>query len=154
MPRGVRPHEGIPRRQHDPGAGRKNHLGAGGGPRHDPAGPVKTRPYIRYESMHYWANGERVMKAGNKKITAGSHMPTPTKSIWQVNSNSSLGNQKGHFDGVNNTLPDCGLGVYNDWWWTASCEYSDIVYGVDSGMEFKHPDLTAANPTPFVPLLP
>jgi len=123
-------------------------------PQLDPAGPVKTRPYIRYESMHYWANGERVMKAGNKKITAGSHMPTPTKSIWQVNSNSSLGNQKGHFDVVNNTLPRCELVVYNDWWWTASCEYSDIVYGVDSWMEFKHPDMTASNTNPFVQLYP
>jgi len=120
----------------------------------DPDGAPAVKPYIRYESMHYWANGERLMKAGDKKITVGAHVPTPTKSIWQVNSNSSLGNQKGHFDVVNNTLPRCECVVYNEWWWTASCEYSDIVYGVDSWMEFKYPDMTASNTNPFVQLYP
>lgn len=116
----------------------------------DAGGPVKTRYTIRYESMHYWANGERLMKAGSKKITTGAHVPTPTKTIWQVNSNSSLGNQKGHFDVVNNTLPRSECVAYNEWWWTASCEYSDIVYGVDSWMEFKYPDMTASCTNPFL----
>jgi nitrate reductase / nitrite oxidoreductase, alpha subunit len=119
-------------------------------PQLDLAGAPRLRSTIRYESLHYWANGERIMKAGNKKITTGAHVPTPTKGIWQVNSNSSLGNQKGHYDVVNNTLPRCELVVYNEWWWTASCEYSDIVYGVDSWMEFKYPDMTASNTNPFV----
>jgi nitrate reductase alpha subunit len=119
-------------------------------PQLDPAGPVKTRSYLRPESMHYWANGERLMKAGNKKITTGAHVPTPTKTIWQVNSNSSLGNQKGFYDVVFNTLPRAELVVYNEWWWTGSCEFSDIVYGVDSWMEFKYPDMTASNTNPFV----
>ena len=44
---------------------------------------------------------------------------------------------------VFNTLPRAECVVYNDWWWTASCEYSDIVYGVDSWMEFKYVDMTA-----------
>lgn len=123
-------------------------------PQLDAAGAVEVKPYLRYESMHYWANGERPMKAGNKKITQGAHLPTPTKAIWQVNSNSSLGNQKGHFDVVNNTLPRCELVVYNDWWWTASCEYSDVVYGVDSWMEFKFPDMTASNTNPFLQIYP
>ena len=83
--------------------------------------------------MHFWANGERLMKAGDKKIAVGAHVPTPTKAIWQVNSNSSLGNQKSHYDVVNNTLPRSELVVYNEWWWTASCEYCDIVYGVTPG---------------------
>jgi len=120
----------------------------------EPHGEVKYKSYLRYESMHYWANGERLMKAGEKKITTGAHVPTPTKSIWQVNSNSSLGNQKGHYDVVFNTLPRCELVVYNEWWWTASCEYSDIVYGVDSWMEFKYPDMTASNTNPFLQLYP
>ncbi len=123
-------------------------------PQLDPAGPVKTRLTLRPESMHYWANGERLMKAGDKKITAGAHVPTPTKAIWQVNSNSSLGNQKGFYDVVFNTLPRAELVVYNEWWWTASCEFSDIVYGVDSWMEFKYPDMTASNTNPFVQAYP
>jgi len=120
----------------------------------DPAGAVAYKLYYRPESMHYWANGERLMEAGNKKITTGRHLPTPTKAIWQVNSNSSLGNQKGHYDVVNNTLPRAELVVYNDWWWTGSCEYSDIVYGVDAWMEFKLPDFTASNTNPFLQLYP
>jgi nitrate reductase alpha subunit len=123
-------------------------------PQTDPAGLAKTKSYLRYESLHYWANGERLMKAGRKSITRGAHVPTPTKAIWQTNSNSSLGNQKGHYDVVNNTLPRCELVVYNDWWWTASCEYSDIVYGVDSWLEFKYPDMTASNSNPFVQVFP
>jgi nitrate reductase alpha subunit len=123
-------------------------------PQLDPAGAVKTRYALRPESMHYWANGERLMKAGDKTITTGAHVPTPTKAIWQVNSNSSLGNQKGHYDVVNNTLPRAELVVYNDWWWTGSCEYSDIVYGVDAWMEFKYPDMTASNTNPFLQAYP
>jgi len=119
-------------------------------PQLDPAGPVKGRATLRPESMHYWANGERLMQAGDKKITTGAHVPTPTKSIWQVNSNSSLGNQKGFYDVVFNTLPRAECVVYNEWWWTASCEFSDIVYGVDSWMEFKFPDMTASNTNPFL----
>ncbi|MGQ0662052.1 MAG: molybdopterin-dependent oxidoreductase [Pseudomonadota bacterium] len=123
-------------------------------PQLDPAGAVATKLYLRPESMHYWANGERLMKAGDKKITAGAHVPTPTKAMWQVNSNSSLGNQKGFYDVVFNTLPRCEVVVYNDWWWTASCEFSDIVYGVDSWMEFKYPDLTASNTNLFLQAYP
>ncbi|MBF0162725.1 MAG: molybdopterin-dependent oxidoreductase, partial [Magnetococcales bacterium] len=120
----------------------------------DPAGKVTPKLYLRPESMHYWANGERIMKAGNKKITTGKHVPTPTKTIWQVNSNSSLGNQKGHYDVVFNTLPKAECVVYNEWWWTASCEYSDIIYGVDAWIEFKVTDMTASNSNPFVQLYP
>ncbi|MBF0308320.1 MAG: molybdopterin-dependent oxidoreductase [Magnetococcales bacterium] len=119
-------------------------------PQLDAEGKPEVKLYLRPESMHYWANGERVMKAGNKKITAGAHMPTPTKAIWQVNSNSSLGNQKGMYDVVFNTLPKVEVVVYNEWWWTASCEFSDIVYGVDSWMEMKIPDMTASNTNPFL----
>jgi nitrate reductase alpha subunit len=123
-------------------------------PQLDEKGAVKQKYLTRYESMHYWANGERLMKAGKKTITAGGHVPTPTKAIWQTNSNSSLGNQKGHYDVVNNTLPRAEVVVYNDWWWTASCEYSDIVYGIDAWMEFKHPDMTASNTNPFLQVFP
>jgi len=119
-----------------------------------PDGPVHEHGYSRYESMHYWANGERLSKAGDKTVTLGAHVPTPTKAIWQTNSNSSLGNQKGHYDVVFNTLPRVECVVYSDWWWTGSCEYSDIVYGVDSWLEFKRPDMTASNTNPFLQVFP
>lgn len=123
-------------------------------PQVDPEGKTTSRYCLRYESLHYWANDERLMKAGDKKITKGGHVPTPTKAIWQANSNSSLGNIKGHYDVVFNTLPRSECVVYSEWWWTASCEYSDIVYGVDSWAEMKHPDMTASNTNPFLQIFP
>ena len=120
----------------------------------DPSGPIKVRAVIRGESMNYWANGERLMKAGNKKITTGYHVPTPTKTVWQVNSNSSLGNQKNVYDLVFNTLKRCEVVAYNEWWWTASCEFCDVVYGVDSWMEFEFADMTGSNTNPFVQIYP
>jgi nitrate reductase / nitrite oxidoreductase, alpha subunit len=117
-------------------------------------GELRSRYCLRYESLHYWTNDERLMKAGNKKITKGAHVPTPTKAIWQANSNSSLGNTKGAYDVMFNTLPRSECVVYSEWWWTASCEFSDIVYGVDSWAEIKHPDMTASNTNPFLQVFP
>lgn len=123
-------------------------------PQLDEKGSVKTKYTTRYESLHYFINGERLMKAGDKKITTGKHVPTPTKALWQSNSNSSLGNAKNHYDVVFNTLPRVECVVYSEWWWTASCEYSDIVYGVDCWAETKLPDMTASNTNPFVQIFP
>ena len=66
-------------------------------------------------------------------------MPTPTKAIWLTNSNSLIGNVKCHYNVVVNTLPKQECVVVNDWWWSGSCEYADIVFGVDSWMELKYP---------------
>ncbi len=55
-----------------------------------------------------------------------------------------------HGDVVFNTLPRQEAVAINEWWWSGSCEYADIVYGVDSWMEFKFPDMTASNTNPFL----
>jgi nitrate reductase alpha subunit len=119
-----------------------------------PAGPVKTRSYLRGESIHYYAAGEVVHREGAKQFTTGPHVPTPTKSIWLSNSNSQIANTKYHYDVVFNTLPRQECVVVNDWWWSGSCEYADIVYGVDSWMELKYPDMTASNTNPFLQIFP
>jgi nitrate reductase alpha subunit len=118
------------------------------------AGPVAVRSYVRYESLHYYAAGERILREGQKQFTTGPHVPTPTKAIWLSNSNSQIANTKYHYDVVFNTLPRQECVVVNEWWWSGSCEYADIVYGVDSWMEFKYPDLTASNTNPFVQVFP
>jgi nitrate reductase alpha subunit len=123
-------------------------------PQLDPAGPVSVRPYGRYESLHYYAAGEVIHRVGTKQFTTGPHVPTPTKAIWLTNSNSQIANSKYHYDVVFNTLPRQECLAINDWWWSGSCEYADIVYGVDSWMEFKYPDLTASNTNPFVQVFP
>jgi len=113
-------------------------------------GPVTTRSYYRGESLHYYAAGEVVHREGTKQFTTGPHVPTPTKAIWLSNSNSQIANTKYHYNVVFNTLPRQECVVVNEWWWSGSCEYADIVYGVDSWMEFKYPDITASNTNPFL----
>jgi nitrate reductase alpha subunit len=120
----------------------------------DPTRPVAIKSYGRYESLHYYAAGEVIHREGTKQFTTGAHVPTPTKAIWLTNSNSQIANTKYHYDVVFNTLPRQECVVINDWWWSGSCEYADIVYGVDSWMELKYPDMTASNTNPFVQIFP
>ncbi len=120
----------------------------------DPAGKVSTKKYLHYESLHYYNYGDRPLRRGNTLFTGKGHLPTPTKAMWLNNSNSVIGNVKWHFDVVNNTLPKVEFIAFSDWWWTASCEYSDIVFACDSWAEFKHTDMTASCTNPFVQLYP
>jgi nitrate reductase alpha subunit len=114
----------------------------------------KIKKYSHYESLHYFNYGDRPLKLGNKMFTGEGHMPTPTKAMWLNNSNSVIGNVKWHYDVVNNTLPKLEFIAYNDWWWTGSCEYSDIVFAVDSWAEFKAPDMCGSCTNPFVQIYP
>jgi nitrate reductase / nitrite oxidoreductase, alpha subunit len=116
--------------------------------------PVKTKGYLQYESLHYLNYGSRPLRVGNKLFTGSGHVPTPTKVSWQSNSNSSLGNIKWHYDFTVNTLPKIEFVCYTDWWWTASCEYSDLVFACDSWAEFSHPDMTASCTNPFLQVYP
>ncbi len=120
----------------------------------DPKGKVATKKYLHYESLHYYNYGDRPLRVGNKLFTGKGHLPTPTKAMWLNNSNSVIGNVKWHYDVVNNTLPKIEFIAFSDWWWTASCEYSDIVFACDSWAEFKAPDMTASCTNPFVQIYP
>lgn len=120
----------------------------------DPNKPAKVKPYLYFESSHFYNYGDRPLRVGNRLLTDSSHMPTPTKVMLQSNSNSSLGNSKGHYDLVINTLPRFELIMYNEWNWSASCEYSDIVWGVDSWLEAKYNDISASATNPFLYTLP
>ncbi|MBM3140662.1 MAG: molybdopterin-dependent oxidoreductase [Candidatus Rokubacteria bacterium] len=116
--------------------------------------PARTRVFYKTESAHYYNYGDRPLRVGNKNFTGASHMPTPTKIMHFGNSNSILGNAKWHHDVVHNTLPKIDAIFCNEWWWTASCEYADIVFGVDSWAETKAPDATGSCTNPFVQLFP
>ncbi len=115
---------------------------------------VKSKKYTKYESLHYFNYGDRPLRYGKSLLTGQGHVPTPTKAMWLNNSNSVIGNIKWHYDVVHNTLPKLEMIAYADWWWTGSCEYSDIVFGVDSWAEFKAPDMTASCTNPFVQVFP
>jgi nitrate reductase / nitrite oxidoreductase, alpha subunit len=123
-------------------------------PQLDPAGPVSTAAYRTFESLHYLNYGDRVLREGTKLFTGQTHTPTPTKAMWLANTNSAVGNIKWHYDFVFNTLMRVECLAVNEWWWTGSCEYADVVYGVDSWMEFKVPDMTASCTNPFVQVFP
>jgi nitrate reductase alpha subunit len=116
--------------------------------------PAKVKRYYKAESAHYWNYGERPLRAGDNQLTGKSHMPTPSKFIWFGNSNSLLGNAKWSFDVVHNTLPKQDAVFCNEWFWTSSCEYSDMVFAVDSWAEFKLPDMTASCTNPFLMAFP
>jgi len=120
----------------------------------DPNQPARTRSYVRAESAHYFNYGDRPLRVGNKNFTGKTHMPTPTKFMWFANSNSLLGNIKGFYDVMHNTLPKVETIVVNEWWWTLSCEYADVVFGVDSWAEHKHPDMAGSVTNPFVTVYP
>ena len=42
----------------------------------------------------------------------------------------------------------------NEWWWTASCEYADVVFGVDSWGEYNVHDITQSCTNPFMQVMP
>ncbi|MFN8122934.1 MAG: molybdopterin-dependent oxidoreductase [Thermoleophilia bacterium] len=116
--------------------------------------PARIGKYYKAESAHYWNYGERPLRGGDTMITGKSHMPTPTKLIWFANSNSLLGNAKWSYDVVKNTLPNQDAVFCNEWFWTSSCEYSDLVFAVDSWAEVKLPDMTASCTNPFLMAFP
>ena len=123
-------------------------------PELDPAKPAKVKRRWQAESVHYWNHGDTILRAGNAVLTGSTHMPTPTKSIMVANSNSLIGNAKGHYDTVVNTMKRVEFVSVSDWWWTASCEYADVVFPVDSWAEFKYPDMTISVTSPFLYTFP
>jgi len=120
----------------------------------DPNKKAKLRGYFKFESAHYYNHSDKPLRVGNKNFTGKTHMPTPTKSLMFCNANSILGNLKGHYEAVVNTLPNIEMISVADWWWSTSCEYADIVWGVDSWGEFQFPDATASVTNPFLQMFP
>jgi nitrate reductase alpha subunit len=116
----------------------------------DPAKPARAKSYYKGESAHYYNYGDRPLRVGNKMFTGKTHMPTPTKSVILSNSNSILGNVKWAYNVIMNTLPKIEMFVTSDWFWTATCEYSDIVLAADPWHERKKPDIYAAVSNPFL----
>lgn len=120
----------------------------------DPSKPAHKGKYLLYESAHYYDYDDRPLRIGNKNFTGKSHMPSPTKSMWVANANSILGNAKWAHNVFQNTIPKIDMVVVNEWFWTASCEYADIVFGVDSWFERKIPDIYGAVTNPFLQAWP
>jgi nitrate reductase alpha subunit len=132
----------------------------------DPEQPAKLKPYFGLQSAHFYAHTDQPLKVHGHYFTGDTHMPTPTKSLWFAGSNSILGNAKGHYEVVMNLLRhpqyraknmhkrmiECVF--VNEWWWTGSCEYADIVFGADSWGEYHQNDMTQSCTNPFMQVMP
>ncbi|MDP7266349.1 MAG: molybdopterin-dependent oxidoreductase [Candidatus Thermoplasmatota archaeon] len=125
----------------------------------DPLKQSVTKKYKKTESAHYYNYGDRplvVVDGDGKELhnfTGDTHMPTPTKTTWWVDANSILGNSKWAYDVIVNTLPRIEMIVTNEWFWTKTCEYADIVLGVPSWIERKIPDIYGACTNPFFQMI-
>ncbi|MFN7976265.1 MAG: molybdopterin-dependent oxidoreductase [Acidobacteriota bacterium] len=120
----------------------------------DPGKPARPKQYWKPESAHYYNHEDHPLKVGNKLLTGKTHIPTPTKTLWFANANSILGNLKWHYNVVANVLPRMEMVAVNEWWWTGSCEYADVVFAADSWAELKHADMTASVTNPFLQVFP
>jgi len=120
----------------------------------DPAKPARTHPHFKGESAHYYNYGDRPLRVGNKLFTGETHMPSPTKATFWSNTNSILGNAKGAHQVIVNTLPRIEMLTVAEWFWTATCEYADVIWGVDSWVERKQPDVFASCTNPFLSAWP
>jgi nitrate reductase alpha subunit len=115
---------------------------------------ARPRQYWRAESAHYYNHEDHPLRVGNRLLTGSTHIPTPTKSLWFANANSILGNVKWHYNTVVNVLPRIEMIAVQEWWWSTSCEWADVVFGVDAWAELKHPDMTASVTNPFLQIFP
>jgi nitrate reductase alpha subunit len=123
-------------------------------PELEAAKPARARKYWKAESVHYFNHGDTILRVGDEVLTGRSHIPTPSKAIHVSNSNSLIGNAKGHYDTIVNAFPKVEFIAINEWWWTASCEYSDVVFPVDSWAELRYPDMTISVTNPFLYAFP
>ncbi|MDV2504315.1 MAG: molybdopterin-dependent oxidoreductase [bacterium] len=115
---------------------------------------ARPKKFWKAESAHYWNHEDKPLRVGKRLLTGSTHMPTPTKTLWFANANSILGNVKHHYNTVINVLPKMEMIAVQEWWWTASCEWADVVFAADSWAELKHPDMCCSVTNPFLTVFP
>lgn len=135
-------------------------------PETDPQRLPRVRNYTRMQSAHFYSHGDTPLALNGRTFNGESHMPLPTKLLWFSGSNSILGNAKGHYDVVMNLLRHPAYRaegasrrlidavIVNEWWWTGSCEYADVVFAIDSWGEYNVHDVTNSCTNPFMQVMP
>ncbi|MFP4591636.1 MAG: molybdopterin-dependent oxidoreductase [Halobacteriales archaeon] len=125
-------------------------------PELDPEADSRVDNRIKMESMHFYSNLDEPLKVEGEYHMGASHMNTPSKSLWVAGSNSILGNAKGSYKIIEGLLRTGTIEAFftNEWWWTMTCEYSDIVFPVDSWAEQHVHDVTASVTNPFLMVVP
>lgn len=110
---------------------------------------VRVWKYSKAENPAYWNYEDRPLIVNNRLFTGTTHMPTPTKVTWTCNVNL-LNNAKWAYNMIANVDPRVELIMVNDWEWTGSCEYADIVFPVQSWVELSQPCMTGSCSNPFL----
>jgi nitrate reductase alpha subunit len=132
----------------------------------DPEAMPRVRNLTRLQSAHFYNHGDTPLEVNGRVFNGESHTPLPTKGLWFSGANSILGNAKGHYDVVMNLLRHPAYRapgqsrrmieavVVNEWWWTGSCEYADVVFAIDSWGEYQVHDVTNSCTNPFMQVMP
>ncbi|MBI4329481.1 MAG: molybdopterin-dependent oxidoreductase, partial [Chloroflexi bacterium] len=123
----------------------------------DPAADAKAirvKAYAREEEVGYWAHGDRPLivntpRHARKVFTGHTHMPSPTKVIWETNVNL-INNAKWAYHLIKNTDPLIDLIVDQEIEWTGTSEYSDVILPANSWMEFETYEVTNSCSNPFL----
>jgi len=116
---------------------------------------IKVKKYFKSENIAYWNYEDRPLVVTDRltgqrvMLTGHTHMPTPTKTIWTANANL-LNNAKWAYNMIANVDPHVEMVIVNDWEWTASCEYADVVFPVQSWAELSMADMTGSCSNPFL----
>ncbi|WP_049927103.1 molybdopterin-dependent oxidoreductase [Halopiger goleimassiliensis] len=125
-------------------------------PELDPDEPASTDKRWNAHSAHFYTNLDKPLKVDGEYFQGETHMHTPTKSIWVSGSNSILGNAKGAYKVIEEMMRTGKIEAFftNEWWWSMTCEYSDIVFPADSWAEHHVHDITASVTNPFITTMP
>ncbi len=113
---------------------------------------VKRKKLTEDENPVYWVYGWGLPGTEMKwmeKLTGKTHTPTPTKVRWHANQNF-LNNSKWLYNVVVNRDPMLEFIAVNDWEYTLTAEFADIVFPVHSWLEMTMPEITASCGNPFV----
>jgi nitrate reductase alpha subunit len=114
----------------------------------------ECKNYTYGEDVAFWGHGEKPLivdtpKAGRKRFTGKSHLPTPTKLMWYNNANL-INQAKWVYELVVNVFPKIDMIVDQQVEWTGSAEYADVVLPANSWVEFEDLELGASCSNPFL----
>ncbi len=115
---------------------------------------VRVRGYAMDEEVAFWNHGDtplivKTPKYGRKVFTGKTHLNTPTKSLWFNNVNL-INNAKWAYEMIKNVDPKIDLIMSSDTNMTASIQYADVGFPVNSWAEFETYEVTSSVSNPFL----